>query len=61
MKKIRVRLKYVNGLNQNPPELDFSITPCLKLARHVSELGYAYGLCVEWGYWAFGIALYKIK
>lgn len=61
MKKIRIRLKFVNGLNQNPVEKDFTITPCLKFAHNSTDLGSACGVCVEWGYWAYGIALYKIK
>jgi hypothetical protein len=61
--KTLIKWVYVNGLKQSPKDLDFCITPTLKFARadkeEVSDLGNAWGLCIEWGHWAFGFGVFN--
>jgi len=54
---------YINGVKESPKDLDFAITPCLVFATvdktEIDNMGFVYGLALNWGYWAIGIALYK--
>ena len=63
-KKTKVRLMFVNGLKQSPIDLDFHITPSLTFSRtdknEFKDLGSAWGICIEWGYWAVGIGVYTV-
>lgn len=56
----------IDGRKQNEPDFDFHITPCLTFStsdpNQKGELGgMAYAIAVEWGYWAFGIAYFKLN
>lgn len=58
------KLKYIDGLEQTPPDLDFHITPVLTFGysddKELGHLGSAKGLFIEWGHWAIGIAMYRV-
>lgn len=49
--KTKIKFKFVNGLNQNPIDLDFHITPVLTFSRadkrEIGNLGSAWGFCIE--------------
>ena len=52
--KTFIKLNFINGLKQEPKELDFCITPVLKFGmsnkEEVGQLGSGWGLFIEWGY-----------
>lgn len=55
--------EHVNGLRQDPKDTDFHITPCLTFARaskELSDIGSAWGICIEWGHWAFGFGVFTV-
>ena len=60
--RTRIKLKYINGLKQEPRDLDFCITPTIKFARadknEIQGLGKAWGLAIEWGHWAVGFGVF---
>ena len=60
MKKYKIKLYALNGLKQNPINTDFHITPCLTYA-YDAKLGNAYGIALEWGFWAIVLALFIVK
>jgi len=55
----------LNGLKQKPIDTDFHITPCLTYGYEASEenlkLGNAYGIAIEWGFWAIILGLFIAK
>ena len=59
--KIKIKPHFVQGLKQYPKCLDFHITPCLTLGiadkEKIGNKGKAFGLCIEWGFWAVGISI----
>jgi len=61
-KKIRrFKVVLVNGLNQNPVDHDFHITPCLTYgSSDRMEEGYAKGIGIEWGHWAIVFGIYTL-
>ena len=63
-KKYKISLFYLNGLKQNPKDLDFSITPSLVFGssdkEKIKDLGFAYGLGIKWGYLAIGLKLFGV-
>ncbi len=64
MRKTKFKLIYINGLKQEPIDLDFHITPVLTFSRSdkrvVGDLGNAWGFALEWGHWAFGFGFYTV-
>ena len=55
-----IRLRYVNGLKQDPVDYDFEITGSLCFSHAIEIEGRAWGLYLKWGYWACGVAVYKV-
>ena len=55
----------IHGLNQEPKDFDFQITPSLVFSKadpkEIGNLGFAYAIGIKWGYLAFGIKLYGAK
>ncbi len=61
--KTAIKWKYINGLKQEPKELDFHITPVLTFSRagkELEEYGTAWGICIEWGHWAIGFGVFQV-
>ena len=60
--KYKITPFYLNGLKQNPKDLDFAITPSLVFGsadkEKIKDLGFAYGLGIKWGYWAMGLKFF---
>lgn len=60
--KSTVKFAYVNGLKQNPKDLDFHITPVLTFSRadkyDIGDLGKAWSIGLEWGHWAIAIGFF---
>lgn len=57
----KIRPFYINGLHQNPKDLDFDITPSLVFStatkEKIGDLGFAHAIAIKWGYWAIGLKL----
>lgn len=58
------KLKFINGLKQNPIDKDFHITPCLTFSHeeYKSPKGFCFspkGFCfaLELGYWALACTI----
>jgi len=61
MEKSYFKWKYVNGLKQIPKDTDFHITPVLTFGRAKVEEGSAWGICIQWGHWAYGFGVYTLS
>lgn len=65
MKKYKIKIFTLNGLKQKPIDTDFHIMPCLTYAYESNpenlKYGNAYGLGIEWGFWAVVIGLFIVK
>jgi len=57
--KTKFSWHYVNGLKQEPKNLDFHITPCITFGRSSDRSNW--GLFIEWGHWAFGFACATVQ
>lgn len=60
MKKRKIGFRKLDGRKQNPPCLDFHINPVFTLGRYTDNRGSAWGIYLEWGYWAIGIAILNL-
>lgn len=57
MEKYKVKVGTISEFEHH----EFHITPCLTYGWDKVDDGNAYGIAIEWGFWAFVIALYIAK
>ncbi len=51
------KLKFINGLKQNPIDKDFHITPCLTFSHEEYKSLKGFCFALELGYWALACTI----